>query len=257
MPCNRMGEPCDISRCCSSADASCFRTYTNGGVFSASCQRTCIEPVSGRPCEVLTACAQPSAECSASGCCAAPAQRCFEKNRTFATCMPICQVGLHRFSDWSCLDRDGHSAAEAAALRLSHGATGPAHSVGAMQSDSSSTTQALMRTIFGGEVIDLAEALLGIDGKHLFVVLLTVAGVIVCCGLYIAGKLGRAACKCDRRRNPPPEKVLRSVRARARQQRETRQTQVAIEEPEDEQILGDEAADDFPRVESSRMHHSK
>lgn len=147
----------------------------------------------------------------------------------------MCQVGLQRFSGWSCIDRDGRSAADAAALlEATQLAQQPA-----IQDSDASTTEALLRTAFGDQVLGLGVRVLGVDAKQLFVILLTVAGFVASLGLYLAGKLGRAACRCDKRRLPPPKEMMERMRAQARLNQGPRPMRVASEDPsEREDILG-------------------
>ena len=230
--CHAMGAACDIKRCCDALDASCFRTYANAGVESYACQRSCFEPDTGRPCAVLAACAQPWRDCSASGCCVAATQRCYEKNRTFASCMPECSPELPRFRGWTCVNRNGRSNEQAAALAaaLSFGSAGAKGGGGGRVGVSGT----MMRSIVGDKLASFGESTLGLSGKDLFLLFLTITATLTCCGLYVAGRLGRDACQSIRRK-----RRLASVRARtARPMRLAAQDE--DEEEGEEEILGDD-----------------
>ena len=196
--CHSLGEACDIRRCCEAPGASCFRTTAaNAGVESFACQLSCFEPRTSRPCPVISQCAQPWRDCSASGCCVSETQRCFEKNRTFASCMPECRPELPRFRGWSCDDRNGRNNEQAAAFASSLNFASGREEVSVV---ASGTASAVMRSILGDRLASFGESTLGLSGKDLLVVFLTVAGVLTCCGLYLVGRLCRAACQSGHRK---------------------------------------------------------
>lgn len=188
-----MGHACEIKRCCSSLDASCYRTYANAGVESYTCQRSCFEPATGRPCKVLSPCAQPWRDCSASGCCSSSTQRCFEKNRTFASCMSECSPELPRFRGWSCVDRNGRSNEQAAAIAAYRTVPGGA-TARASSPLRAHSAEAALRSIVGDELAIQGESMLGLSGKQLLTVLLTLASALACASLCVAWRLVRAAC---------------------------------------------------------------
>lgn len=228
--CHAMGEACDLKRCCASLDASCYRTYANAGVDSYTCQRSCFEPDTGRPCAVLSACAEPWRPCSSSGCCVSPTQRCYEKNRTFASCMPECSPHLPRFHGWTCADRNGRSNEQAAALSFANGRS----NAGGVTAGSGSIGVAgtVMRGVLGDGLTTLGEEATGLDEKHFFLLLLTLAGCVGCLGLCVLGRLTRAACQQSRRRRRFA--VLRP--------RSARSTRVANDEQE---LQGEEDEEDI------------
>lgn len=225
--CHAMGEACERKRCCSATAGSCFRTYANAGVESYSCQRSCTEPGTRRPCKVLAPCAQPWRDCSTSGCCVSDTQRCFEKNRTFASCMPECLPTLPRFRGWSCADRDGRSNEQQAALR-GYGSI----EIKAAVRDNVDVARSFMRNILGEELTLLGEQQLG---KTFFTLFLTLASGFACCSLYVAGRLVCSACR-ETRSEASRRRLKQELRARAR----GRPMRLASVDEEDDEILGDE-----------------
>ena len=224
--CHALGAACDQQRCCVTPGASCFRTYANEGVDSYNCQRSCFERGSGRACPVLAACAKPWRDCSASGCCVSDAQRCYEKNRTFASCMPECNPALPRFRGWSCVDRDGRSNDQQAAAAAAN-SFGAIDGASGRSDRAESVARSAMRNILGDDLTLLGESTLGLDSKHLFLLFLTLTGLLACGGLLLAWRLGRAACQGS------SAKALARRRARALSARPQR---VAKEEEEADEL---------------------
>ena len=221
-----MGEACEMRRCCGPLDASCYRTYVNAGVESYTCQRSCFDPVTGLPCKVLSPCAQPWRDCSASGCCVSATQRCFEKNRTFASCMSECNPTLPRFRGWTCADRNGRSNEQAAAIAamIRSGASG---GESASEQGEAHVTATMVRGIIGEELATLGESTLGLHGKDQFLLFVTLVGGFACCCFCVVFRVCRAACQSAERKR----RLARIARPRSREPRPVR---LAAEDEDDE-----------------------
>ena len=145
-----------------------------------------------------------------------------------------CRRELPRFRGWSCLDRNGRSnelAAAAAAAALSFNGRD-----GTRPDAPASGAGTIMRGILGDELTALGESTLGLDSYHFFLLFLTLMSGVVCCGLCVAARLGRAACVAA---------CVKSRRAKSlARARRSRPMRLAAEEDEhgedDDDILGDE-----------------
>jgi hypothetical protein len=146
----------------------------------------------------------PRHDCSDSGCCASPAQRCFEKNSTHATCMDSCNRAHRRFVDWTCMDR----AKRLGANMAPYGSVIAPHEYGS--SSSRLTEQMVLEAVLGSKLTELSEDALGADGRSLLLLLLTIGCGCICCVLYVVGRYGGRACR-SYQRVPTKEAVLPPV----------------------------------------------
>lgn len=116
---------------------------------------------------------------------------------------------------WTCKDRDGlseHEFKEKARTVSGGWSLGTANRAEAILTGS----EAMMRSVLGDDWTDFCERALGLDGKHLLVVILTVSCALACCGLYTMVRCIRATSHRWHQRplGLSPE-LVRAVKSRA------------------------------------------
>ena len=160
--------------------------------------------------------------------------------------MAECNPDLPRFAGWTCADRNGRSNEQAAAAAAALGFGDGGAAILGSGGGGAGAAGTVMRGILGDDLAALGERSLGLQSKDFFLLFLTLAGGLACCALYVAARLGRAACQGSARRRLARKRRLASVRPRSARGG-ARPMRLAAEEEEhlegeewDDEILGDD-----------------
>ena len=148
--------------------------------------------------------------------------------------MPECSPEKPRFRGWTCTDRNGRSNEQQAAVTAAlMGASGRDWGVSATHEG----VGAVVRSVVGDELADLGESALGVNGKQLFTLLLTLGGVLACLVLCVTYRACRAACASAQRKR----RLARVARPRSRGGGRHKRLATDMEDggEEDDEILGD------------------